>query len=214
MLGRTHTDFTPLLTPVLSSSHGPTAHYCLQHTTLRLCFSLQFFLVPNISQCQPFAQFSEHSGNMWNISKMGAEQRRNKKYWRWKDDAPEAGPFATPVPPPSPRPCTQPPPPPPPSQCTRALTSSPWKRYYRALPPLVESWGRHVLIRLLHSLLCAVLLLLLEKRTRGNVEAAVVQPQTAPSLDVALQCSPPWGVQAEFRGWLRQNWYQRLLAPF
>jgi len=106
-----------------------------------------------------FAQFSEHSGKMWNISKMGAEQRRNKKYWRWKDDAPEAGPFATPVPS---HPCTQPPPPPPPSQCTRAITSSPWKRYYLALAPLVESWGRHVLIRLLHSLLCAVLLLLLE----------------------------------------------------
>lgn len=43
------------------------------------------------------------------------------------------------------------------------------------------------------------------KRTRGNVEAAVVQPQTAPSLDVALQRSAPWGVQAEFRGWLRQT---------
>ena len=157
------------LESVIVATAPLTYSLCIQHTTLRLCFSLQFFWCPTSLNASLLHSSLNIVATCETLVKMGTEQREEtKKYWRWKDDAPEAGPFATLVPPPA-HPCTQPPPPPPPSQCTRAITSSPWKRYYLALaPPLVESWGRHVLIRLLHSLLCTVLLLLLEKRTRSK----------------------------------------------
>ena len=205
------------LESVLVATAPLTYSLCIQHTTLRLCFSLQFFWCPTSLNASLLHSSLNIVARCETLVKMGTEQRKEtKKYWRWKDDAPEAGPFATLVPPPA-HPCTQPPPPPPaPSQCTRAITSSPWKRYYRALaPPLVESWGRHVLIRLLHSLLCTVLLLLLEKRTRGNVEAAVVQPQTAPSLDVAFATLGSLGSTSWVQRLAQTNyWYQRLLEPF
>ena len=184
ILGRTHTDFTPLLTPVLSSSHGPTAYYVLPTTYyFKTLFLIAVLLVPNISQCQPFAQFSEHTYIVATCETLARNKEKTKNIGKdrnWmKGRCPGAKPFAT----------------------LSGTSSSVQPMHYQQQHQSC-SGGRKLRPAHIDSpattedLASLLFFFLLSKYGRrdgltvcssAHVEAAAVQPQTAKSLDVALQ---------------------------